>query len=143
MVARAERTGKLAIEQAYVTALPKTLTRDPVASRLRHIKLWYCLLQDDVLPVFAATHHQPSATPKQPSTTGSPGPRHQRGHHAATNSGIGTAGEGHDRASGGCAPASEVHSRTAGFGVALRSLHLGSNMLTRVPTRPPHLDKSH
>jgi hypothetical protein len=50
VVREAERTGRAAVEQAYVQRLPKNLTEGPAAAKLRHLKLWYCMLPDDALP---------------------------------------------------------------------------------------------
>lgn len=58
VVREAERTGRAAVEQAYVQRLPKNLTAGPAATALRHLKLWYCMLPDGALPPLGGTGTQ-------------------------------------------------------------------------------------
>ncbi len=55
VVREAERTGRAAVEQAYVQRLPKSLTAGPAATALRHLKLWYCMVPDGALPPLGGT----------------------------------------------------------------------------------------
>jgi hypothetical protein len=80
IVREAERTGRAAIEQAYVLRLPKTLTAGPAATRLRHLKLWYCMLPDEALPPFGPSASERAAMHARP-TAGEGG--HRSSHHEA------------------------------------------------------------
>jgi len=121
----AERTGRMAVEQTFMKRLPRRLIESPSAASLRHLKLWYCMLSDDVLP--------PLGLPTQPA-------------FSATTRDVVKDGEEFERASDGRGeglvadddegrhppPSSTSASRQVAFGVSLRSLHLGANSLTKV-----------
>jgi hypothetical protein len=70
VVREAERTGRAAVEQAYVQRLPKNLTEGPAASKLRHLKLWYCMLPDDALPPLGHATNKEASGLLQPPDEG-------------------------------------------------------------------------